>query len=109
VWKRTKSNEFNAIVAHQSAQKRGDAQRDRGMAVSYRKLNGKHEHRIIAETKLVRPLSKGDVVHHIDGNKRNNSPDNLAVMTQGAHMQKHGLGIPGMTLSWEPWKYRSQK
>ena len=37
------------------------------------------EHVLIAEQKLGRRLNKGECVHHVDGNKLNNSPDNLIV------------------------------
>lgn len=39
-----------------------------------------YEHRIIAENKIKRLLKKGEQVHHIDGNKKNNSPENLQVV-----------------------------
>lgn len=35
------------------------------------------EHLLVAETKLSRPLKKGEIVHHKDFNKFNNDPDNL--------------------------------
>lgn len=88
------------------AQVIGDAQRGRGAGLAYIKRGGRHEHRIVAEQKLGRPLRPGEVVHHIDGNHRNNAPENLEVITQGAHMRRHGLGIPGMELPWQPWAYR---
>lgn len=84
----------------------GDAQRGRGDGRSYIKRNGRHEHRIVAEMKIGRALRPGEVVHHIDGDPRNNAPNNLEVMTQAEHMQKHGLGIPGMSLPWQPWTHR---
>ena len=61
-----------------------------GKGDSYAKFFGVHEHRIVAEKMLGRPLKKGEVVHHIDGDKRNNSPDNLMVFpNQRAHAAWH--------------------
>ncbi len=67
-----------------------DARLDTGAQKSYRKVNGRHEHRAVAESVLGRPLKKGEVVHHIDRNKRNNSPDNLMVFrNQAEHAKWH--------------------
>lgn len=38
-----------------------------------------YEHILIVEEKLGRPLKDGEIVHHRDMNKMNNSPDNLIV------------------------------
>lgn len=35
------------------------------------------EHRLVMAKKIGRPLEDGEVVHHIDGDKQNNAPDNL--------------------------------
>jgi hypothetical protein len=49
-----------------------------------------YEHILIAEKGLGRSLVRGEVVHHIDGNKLNNSPDNLAVLqSQAEHVKLH--------------------
>lgn len=92
--------DFSAAVARLSAPKRAAAQRGRGAGRSYRKLNGRHEHRVVAEQMLGRPLRRGEVVHHRDHNIHNNHPSNLEVITQREHMQRHGLGIPGVRPPW---------
>lgn len=64
--------------------------RDRGEGRTYRKYHGRHEHRVVAEALLGRPLRKGEVVHHIDHNKRNNAPENLMVFSsQADHANFH--------------------
>lgn len=66
-----------------------------GQGKSYRKKNGAHEHRTVAEEKLGRPLLDGEVVHHIDGDKRNNDPNNLIVFpSQADHARWHILHRP---------------
>lgn len=96
IWQSTKGAEFNAKVARETAEKRGSAMRGRGEGRSYRKLNGRHEHRVVAEQKIGRRLKRGEVVHHIDGNHLNNHPDNLEVMSQREHMRLHEMGVPGL-------------
>lgn len=58
---------------------------------TYRKRFGRHEHRVVAEQKIGRPLRSDEHVHHIDGNKHNNHPDNLEVMTRSEHLRLHAL------------------
>lgn len=50
------------------------------------------EHRRVAAQKLGRPLRSGEVVHHIDGNRQNNHPDNLMVVTAKEHAQLDANG-----------------
>lgn len=62
---------------------------------SYAKVPGTdlHEHRVVAERVLGRPLQPGEVVHHEDENKRNNDPANLIVfVNQAEHARHHKLG-----------------
>lgn len=62
----------------------------KGKKDTYTKYYGKHLHRIIAEEILGRPLEKGEVVHHIDGNKKNNNPSNLMIFkNQSEHAKWH--------------------
>lgn len=82
---------FNARIARTSVAERAAKLRGRGEGRSYRKRNGRHEHRVVAEEKLGRALRPGEVVHHIDGNHLNNDPGNLDVLTQGEHMRRHRL------------------
>jgi len=68
----------------------GEKLRGGGDGKTYRKMLGRHEHRRIAEEKLGRPLRKGEVVHHIDGNKQNNAPENIEVLpSQAEHARLH--------------------
>lgn len=48
-------------------------------------------HRMIAEARMGRFLKPDEIVHHKDGNARNNHWDNLEVMTQIEHAREHTL------------------
>ncbi len=56
---------------------------------TYRKLLGKHEHRVIGELLAGRRLERWEHVHHKDENKHNNDPSNLEIMTASEHLRHH--------------------
>lgn len=51
------------------------------------------EHQVVMEGVIGRPLQPGEVVHHRDQNKVNNSPENLKLTTQSEHIREH---LPAM-------------
>lgn len=61
----------------------------RGEGRAYRKYLGRHEHRQVAEAMLGRALTSDEVVHHINGDKFDNSPQNLAILSRAEHAQVH--------------------
>lgn len=66
------------------------AKLNKGNNTTYTKYYGKHEHRVVAERILGRTLRDGEIVHHRDGDKRNNNPENLVVFSsQSEHAKFH--------------------
>jgi len=62
------------------------------MAVSTTKHGGVvPEHRFAMATLLGRPLTKEEIVHHIDGNRLNNSTSNLLLADSKEHFRIHLL------------------
>lgn len=81
-----------AAYTPEAIAKHADARRGRGKRDGYVKRGGRHEHRVVAEQTLGRPLLPGEIVHHDDEVKRNNAPENLVVTDRPTHGRIHNLG-----------------
>jgi hypothetical protein len=47
------------------------------------------EHRLVASKKIGRPVQRGEVVHHINGIRDDNRPENLEVISADVHSKQH--------------------
>lgn len=64
------------------------------------------EHVVLTEKKIGRHLQKNEVVHHIDGDRLNNSIGNLIVLSRKDHSSHHaketGFGTPNHLFTKRP-------
>lgn len=95
-------NPDRMTLENRSKVRKGHLARNANSGNSYPKLFGRHEHRVVAEQMLGRPLKKGEVVHHIDNDKTNNHPLNLMVFaSQAEHARYHYNEIHNPQLNFE--------
>lgn len=80
----------------------------------------RQEHRQVVELILGHKLQPWQVVHHMNGNKQDNRPANLVVMTRRSHMTMHQEGylyfdtearkfLRGPTMSVPEWLVASNE
>lgn len=71
------------------------------------------EHRVVMENHLERLLNADEIVHHRNGNRRDNRLENLEVTTNSEHVRHHGLAkgrmrvvlkCPACGSLFEQWK-----
>jgi len=62
---------------------------ERGGHSAYKKVYGKHTHRVIAEMMLGRELLSNEVAHHKNFNRLDNCPENIEVITRSEHARLH--------------------
>lgn len=83
--KRVSQKEKRKIIYETALGKRDEPKRIKN---GYIQIFGMYVHRVVAEEKLGRKLLRTEIVHHIDGNKQNNHPDNLMIFTSHSEHKK---------------------
>src|ERR1041385_6905909 len=80
----------NRGVGRESAAKISATRIARSKGTTYIGGTKGRAHRLVAEAKIGRPLRTGEVVHHVNGNRRDNRPENSEVFPSHAeHMRWH--------------------
>lgn len=86
-------NRDNPSLARDAGKKAGEywaSQRGTGdNSKGYIKENNRHQHRVVVERHLGRKLLPTEIIHHIDGNPKNNDWENLEITNRSDHIRHH--------------------
>lgn len=53
-----------------------------------------YEHQLVAEAKLGRRLTDNECVHHINGRRDDNRPENIEILSRSGHASEHARMTP---------------
>ncbi len=88
-WRETRNMNDSWLTRERHHQWKGGITTNEGYLL--RRVSGKkiYLHREEIEKATGRQLSANEIVHHINGDKQQNDPDNLMIVTRGEHAKIH--------------------